>query len=350
MISHDHILTILKGSTSQQPMSKSTILLKSGLSESELNIALTEMYALGKVGKCTHTKLGVTDEVYWPTGMCKIVPDYGRNFTDSPLHREAIIKEKTMPEDQANTTSIQANVPTCLRLLTHIETHPNCPYSDFTDKLKIEGASAFLGNHIKRGDVIKTQVGPRKFNYSLIAGKTAKQIYNNGAKNQAFRARPSTQAPEKIELVEGSGQKNLNNTDNTSSAVTYIVADIQSEIKKLNDSNVPAFLRKPDDEFAVADSLDEKLGAEAILPLVMNINTPDANSFRRSQRQILTDAPKSASQEMREHILSFKEKTDQNGQSYISTSIGELDHYADEDDPMPKNDDFKIALTSNKTL
>lgn len=190
----DTIQTALKGHDSKNTLSFSQLQSKTGIQKSDLNSLLDTMYEMGMIGRSNITRMGMQVLHIWPTGVSrpynihtdhKIAPprrDEIKTVNTGDALRALNAAKKPTPKATNMTEK-----PTTLKLLEHIEAHPNCPYSDFTDKLKIEGASAYIGNHVKRGYVIKNQVSPRKFNYSLIAGKTAAMIYNGGAKNQYFR-------------------------------------------------------------------------------------------------------------------------------------------------------------------
>jgi hypothetical protein len=256
MISHNHILSIIKDSTSQQPMSKFVLLANSGFSEPELNAVLTEMYALAKIGKCTLTKYGVTDEVYWPTGVTKITPDYGRNFTESPLRRESVVKEKNMELTQVVANAVQAEKvepaktfketadtrPTTLKILEFIAAHPDCNFTEIKEGTGINFPLAYVKSALHRNKVIATKHANHKCTYKLADGLTPDDIYIKKGQKHAERSR-------------------LN---------AAVVADEVTPAAVKEEFDIPAFLRKSadkTDEFAVADSVDEKLGAvEAYIP------------------------------------------------------------------------------------
>ncbi len=279
MLSHNTILTIIKDSTPQQPMPKAQLLLKSGFSEPALNTALIEMYALGKINQCKHTKHNVTDDVYWPTGVCKIVADYGRNGTPTPPRRDLSIKkqEPTMPDDQ---TSGQAskkfnetadNRPKALKVIAYIEEHPDCSFVEISKGTGVDFPLAYIKTSIHRGKIIATKHPNFKCTYKLADGCTAESIYIK------------------------KGQKHVKEA--TPVAVREVF-------------DIPAFLRKPADEFAVADSVDEKLGDQYTGPQKITAEEWIADE---AEMQRTADEKK-----ISEHNINF--------------------------------DDFKIALTTNKTL
>jgi hypothetical protein len=244
--------TIIKGlskSSSKEPMPFDTLLKKCGVSQEALQSELDAMYQAKVINRCQHTKYGVTQMVYWPTAIIDKPINYhtlqrplDKTLSPAPRRSEiehlnaSPVKETAMPN-----VADEANKPTCLRLLEYIEHHPNCPYSDFTDILKIDGASAFLGNHIKRGHVIKTQLGPRRFNYALIAGKTAKDIYNNGA-----RTKIAASADVKLPKVEK--QPTAVKHIDAYVPAEKLAADTQLSEQEAETFDIPAFLRKPASE------------------------------------------------------------------------------------------------------
>jgi hypothetical protein len=208
MSTYEKIEQALKGHDSKNSCSFSQLQSKTGMHQTILNQLLNEMYEMGMIGRAKITRMGLQELHIWPTGVARPY-NIHTDFKISPPRRDeiktintgaalqAVNAAKTQSKDKPTMTK----KPRTLQILEHIETHPNCPYSDFIKILKIDGASAFLGNHIDRGDVIKTKVGPRKYNYSLKAGKTAAEIYNGG---QRMNVRgPGKKS--KIQLVEGNG-------------------------------------------------------------------------------------------------------------------------------------------------
>jgi len=187
MSTYEKIEQALKGHDSKNSCSFSQLQSKTGMHQTTLNQLLNEMYEMGMIGRANITRMGMQALYVWPTGVARPY-NIRTDFKISPPRRDEIKTVNTGAALQAVNAAkkpskdkpTMTETPRTLQILEHIEAHPNCPYSDFIKILKIDGASAFLGNHIGRGDVIKTQVGPRKYNYSLIAGKTASEIYNGG--------------------------------------------------------------------------------------------------------------------------------------------------------------------------
>lgn len=261
----NRILEAIKGSNAQNPMSISALKSKLGVTEKPLEKELEAMFVLKQISRAYISRPvngKLQSELYvWPTGI--IQPEryatVGAKVAPTPLPRRDEIK--TTGHDGAShlaltlghartidmvaakkSTQEQINMtekPTALRLLEHIEAHPNCPYSDFTNILNTVAASAFLGNHIARGDVIKTQVGPRKYNYSLIAGKTALDIYNGGQRTN----------------VRGRAKK-----IKSESAATVVIATLPIE---------PAFSLTPEATFnEVTEQLDAEFYVQALFKLL----------------------------------------------------------------------------------
>lgn len=190
---NNQILAAINGSNAQNPMSLDVLQGKLGVTEKPLIEQLEAMYEFKQISRAYITR-PVNGELksmlyVWPTGViqperyatigAKVAPTQVPRRNEIKTINDATPQEWDSVSKKAVDTTEKA---TALRLLEHIEANPNCPYSDFTNILKIEGASAFLGKHIDRGNVIKKKVGPRKFNYTLIAGKTAKEIYNGGVR------------------------------------------------------------------------------------------------------------------------------------------------------------------------
>jgi hypothetical protein len=171
------LLDYLKKSTSRRPMSLSELNELSGITIEVIKQCVKELIGRGMIATADITRNTVTQTYLWPTGVSKPY-NIATDYKISPKRHDLLkLEEATIP---SLTTTPYAPISRTLQILQYIENNPNCPYADFKDVLKIEGASGYIGNHIERGNVIKTNISPRKNTYALKAGKTAKEVYNGG--------------------------------------------------------------------------------------------------------------------------------------------------------------------------
>lgn len=221
------ILDALKGRDSKNAMTFDELQTAIDMPASTLALAINEMYERGMLNKATQIKAGVRSLLLWPTGVIKSYGDYGRQ-TPPPRRDEMTNKEAnamTEPAKIMNTDNVRAEKPKALRILEYIEAHPGCGSGDIIAATGIVGPQAYLKYHIKHGKVICAPHGLRKNTFTLAAGLTAITAYNNSLRSTGT-----------INKAEANKHK----------AEEYVI---------------PEFLRKPPrDAFAVADSVDEKLG------------------------------------------------------------------------------------------
>jgi hypothetical protein len=193
------LLDYLKNSTSRDPMSLGELSWLSGMAIEVINPWVTELLGRGMIATADITRNNVTQTYLWPTGVSKPY-NIATDYKISPKRHDLLkLEEATMPPPTTEAAAPVSRaqqilqyietgelevkkqmVSRTLQILQYIENNPNCPYADFKEVLKIKGASGYIGNHIERGDVIKTNISPRKNTYALKAGKTAKEIYNDG--------------------------------------------------------------------------------------------------------------------------------------------------------------------------
>ena len=69
MKTHEQILSMLAGNSSQQPMQFNALLTISGLQPDTLNMVLDQMYAAHHINQATVKRSGVEQREVWPTGM-----------------------------------------------------------------------------------------------------------------------------------------------------------------------------------------------------------------------------------------------------------------------------------------
>ncbi len=108
---HDSILSIIKDATPQNPVAAAWMYDYCKATEQEIDKALEDLYALAKVNRCKHTKLGITDMVYWPTGVTKVVPDYGRDGTPEPSIRNYVVKKQPLQILPSNKPTLVTGTP-----------------------------------------------------------------------------------------------------------------------------------------------------------------------------------------------------------------------------------------------
>ena len=182
MKTHEQILTMLAGNSSQHPMQFNALLTISGLQPDTLNMVLDQMYAAHHINQATVTRSGVEQREVWPTGMVKQLNTYAdpsKRVAPTPLPRRnetpAIqLKEVTMNINHDEKT------PKALTILKYIEANPVCNSAQIGHATGIVAPRSYIKAHISRGAVIVMGENRNDMKMQLAAGQTAEAIYGTG--------------------------------------------------------------------------------------------------------------------------------------------------------------------------
>lgn len=195
MKAHEQILTILAGTTSQQPMQFNALLTISGLLPDTLNMVLDQMYAAHHINQATVTRSGIMQREVWPTGMAKQLNAYAepsKRVAPTPLPR----RNETpaiQPKEVTMNINHDEKTPKTLTILKFIEANPVCNSAQISHSTGIVAPRSYIKAHIKRGKVLVTGEGRCDQYLQLAPGQTAQGIYGNGYTKHAEKPAAITQ-------------------------------------------------------------------------------------------------------------------------------------------------------------
>lgn len=192
MTTHDDILKMLKGRSSQNPMQFNALLNLCDLQGTSadsglLDIVLDQLYAAKKINQSKVTRNGITQREVWPTGV--VSNSLYLNSLRLPLTpplRPAEVKpkltEETMNPD-LNLSDDKNEKARALQVLEFIEQNPGCTNTEINNHFVFQSPISYIKKHIEAEKLSRIYIGKRVAIYSLIKGFTAASIYGNGVKD-----------------------------------------------------------------------------------------------------------------------------------------------------------------------
>lgn len=170
--------------TAQAPISADLIwsMIPFGLNIQSIENELQRMYTCHPrlVNRMQHTKNGMTQMVYWPTGMHQAISysDPAKKIAPTPVRRE-ITSQKQKEDSMMNKLDSQS--PAELSLLSYIWLNPNCSLSQAEREcnVNVNCAKGYLSWYFTQGYLLRTAYKKiNQISYSIkAAGMTASQLF-----------------------------------------------------------------------------------------------------------------------------------------------------------------------------
>ena len=171
--------------TAQAPMPVCDILVNSDydvlfLAEIELELEKMVTCRPPLLSRMQHTKNGITQMVYWPTGMHQIISysDPAKKVAATPVRREITPQKQESPTIMNN---IDSQPSAEFDLLSYIWLNPNCSLSQAERGcgINVNCAKGYLSWYFTQGYLLKTPYkNTNQISYSIkAAGMTAAQLF-----------------------------------------------------------------------------------------------------------------------------------------------------------------------------
>lgn len=178
-MSADRILSLMKNCDSKNPMSLRVLSKKTGMDIGELHPVIQEMYDTRGINRCVVTKDGITDLMFWPTGVV------------SKLDFKNLLRNYTTKKTELQEKPVVKNEKSKGRIMLEIIANKGTASSK--ELLAASGASAvkpFIQGYFDRG-LLESSGAWNNKTYALAPGVTPEQLLSGGKRESVTKAAPA---------------------------------------------------------------------------------------------------------------------------------------------------------------